>query len=52
MESGPEAVAEALRALADDADARRAMSEAGKNTVDGRGLRRVVEAVETCVQRS
>jgi spore coat polysaccharide biosynthesis predicted glycosyltransferase SpsG len=51
-ESGPGGVAEALRALADDTAARRAMSEAGKKTVDGRGLSRVVEAVETCEQRS
>lgn len=51
-ECDSEAIAEALRALVDDVDARRAMSEAGKRIVDGRGLSRVVEAVETCVQRS
>ncbi len=49
---GAEAVAQALSALAADAAARRAMSEAGKRTVDGRGLSRVMEAIEQCVQQS
>jgi spore coat polysaccharide biosynthesis predicted glycosyltransferase SpsG len=44
------AAADALAALANDAAARRAMSEAGKRTVDGRGLGRVMEAIEQCVR--
>jgi len=47
-----EAVAEALRALANDTAARCAMSKAGKETVDGRGLDRVMEAIEQCVPQS
>ena len=47
-----ESVARTLRALADDAPARRAMSEAGKRTVDGQGLNRVMEAIEQCVPQS
>ena len=45
-------MADALRSLADDGAARRAMSDAGKRVVDGRGLNRVMEVVETCVQQS
>ncbi len=45
-----EAAAEALAGLADDGAARRAMGEAGKRTVDGRGLTRVMEAIEQCVR--
>jgi spore coat polysaccharide biosynthesis protein SpsF len=44
------AAADALETLANDAAARRAMSEAGKRAVDGRGLNRVMEAIEQCVR--
>jgi spore coat polysaccharide biosynthesis predicted glycosyltransferase SpsG len=47
-----EAVAQSLVMLAGDVPARRAMSEAGKRAVDGRGLSRVVEAIEQCVLQS
>ena len=50
--SGPgvETVAGALAQLADDVVARRAMSQAGKTAVDGRGLDRVMEGMGQCVQ--
>ena len=45
-------IAAVLGGLADDVAARRAMSEVGKQVVDGRGLDRVVEAIEQCVKQS
>jgi len=49
--SGPEVAVQALCSLAGDPAARRAMSRAGQTTVDGRGLDRVMEAIEQCVQQ-
>ena len=51
-EVGDEAVVQALVMLAGDVPARRAMSEAGKRAVDGRGLSRVAEIIEQCVLQS
>lgn len=48
----PRNMADALGALAADVAARRAMSDAGKRVVDGRGLSRVMEVIEACVQQS
>jgi len=45
-------IAAELGSLAGNVGMRRAMSEAEKRVVDGRGLDRVVEAIEQCVQRS
>jgi UDP-2,4-diacetamido-2,4,6-trideoxy-beta-L-altropyranose hydrolase len=45
-------IAAALGSLAGNVEMRHAMSEAGKRVVDGRGLDRVVEAIEQCVQQS
>jgi spore coat polysaccharide biosynthesis predicted glycosyltransferase SpsG len=45
-------MAVALRSLAADAAARRAISDAGKRLVDGCGLNRVMEVIEACVQQS
>ena len=51
-EVGDEAVVQALVMLAGDVPARRAMSEAGRRAVDGRGLSRVVEIIEQCALQS
>ncbi|MBN1917974.1 MAG: hypothetical protein JW889_08710 [Verrucomicrobia bacterium] len=44
-------IAAECRSLAANVELRRAMSEAGKRVVDGRGLDRVMEAIEQCVQQ-
>ena len=42
-------IGDAIRAVMNDADGRRAMSERGQKLVDGRGAERVVEFLQSCL---